>query len=298
MKNIYVLPTDKPSRFFITNEDEYGFREHYAPDTMQTIKCMNIHITSEEEIKVGDWFIHPDSSCFDKECKEVSIGGYEILQVIKVDKNFIYHSAMMAIHKNKNIKKIILTTDQDLIEGGVQAIDDEFLEWFVKNPTCEYAPIITTIVNNKSDYKTNIGFELWRKEEPKDVVLGYKTSIVAQMLDSKEELKQKSPVEWLESRITVLIPDDIGSQLMFKNNIKKAKEMEENQQKLLSASWAKSREQTREVSTHIGFASGFMNGLECYEDYYSELDKTELDEDEFTRNYIVDIFEQTYKESK
>jgi hypothetical protein len=276
MKNIYVLPTDKPSRFFITNEDEYGFREHYAPDTMQTIKCMNIHITSEEEIKVGDWFIHPDSSCFDKECKEVSIGGYEILQVIKVDKNFIYHSAMMAIHKNKNIKKIILTTDQDLIEGGVQAIDDEFLEWFVKNPTCEYAPIITTIVNNKSDYKTNIGFELWRKEEH----------------------KQKSPVEWLESRITVLIPDDIGSQLMFKNNIKKAKEMEENQQKLLSASWAKSREQTREVSTHIGFASGFMNGLECYEDYYSELDKTELDEDEFTRNYIVDIFEQTYKKGK
>ena len=165
MKNIHVLPTDKPSKFFITNEDEYGYREHYVPDTMQTIKCMNMHIISEEEIKVGDWFIHPDSSCFNKECKEVSIGGYEILQVIKVDENFIYHSAMMAIHKNKNIKKIILTTDQDLIENGVRAIDDEFLEWFVKNPTCEHIPIITTIVNNESDYKTNIGFESWRKEE-------------------------------------------------------------------------------------------------------------------------------------
>ena len=35
------------------------------------------------------------------------------------------------------MKKIILTTDQDLIEDGVQAIDDEFLEWFVKNPSCE-----------------------------------------------------------------------------------------------------------------------------------------------------------------
>jgi hypothetical protein len=34
-------------------------------------------------------------------------------------------------------KKIILTTDQDLINDGVQAIDDEFLEWFVKNPSCE-----------------------------------------------------------------------------------------------------------------------------------------------------------------
>lgn len=32
--------------------------------------------------------------------------------------------------------------------------------------------------------------------------------------------------EWLESRIKVLIPEDIGSQLMFKSNIAKAKEME------------------------------------------------------------------------
>jgi hypothetical protein len=27
--------------------------------------------------------------------------------------------------------------------------------------------------------------------------------------------KQKTPVVWLESRITVLIPDDIGSQLSY-----------------------------------------------------------------------------------
>ena len=33
--------------------------------------------------------------------------------------------------------KIILTTDQNLIADGVQAIDDEFIEWFAKNPTCE-----------------------------------------------------------------------------------------------------------------------------------------------------------------
>ena len=33
--------------------------------------------------------------------------------------------------------KVILTTDQDLIKDGVQAIDDEFLEWLVKYPNCE-----------------------------------------------------------------------------------------------------------------------------------------------------------------
>jgi hypothetical protein len=61
----------------------------------------------------------------------------------------------------------------------------------------------------------------------------------------------------------------------------------------LSASWAKSREQTRETAMHIGFAKGFMSGLECYEDYYEELNRTQLDEDEFTRNYITDRFEET-----
>jgi hypothetical protein len=32
---------------------------------------------------------------------------------------------------------VIMTTDPILIAEGVQAIDDEFLEWFVKNPSCE-----------------------------------------------------------------------------------------------------------------------------------------------------------------
>ena len=33
--------------------------------------------------------------------------------------------------------KVILTTNKLLIKDGVQAIDDDFLEWFVKNPSCE-----------------------------------------------------------------------------------------------------------------------------------------------------------------
>ena len=32
---------------------------------------------------------------------------------------------------------MILIIDKDLIKDGVQAIDDTFLEWFVKNPSCE-----------------------------------------------------------------------------------------------------------------------------------------------------------------
>ena len=38
--------------------------------------------------------------------------------------------------------KIILTTNKLLIKDGVQAIDDEFLEWFVKNPSCGEVDVI------------------------------------------------------------------------------------------------------------------------------------------------------------
>jgi hypothetical protein len=49
----------------------------------------------------------------------------------------IYYCNTLNPTRNNHYKKIILTTDQDLIADGVQAIDDEFLEWFVKNPSCE-----------------------------------------------------------------------------------------------------------------------------------------------------------------
>jgi hypothetical protein len=102
MKNIYILPTNK--------------------------LIQNIYITSDEEIKEGDW-------------------------VFNFEYNYIvqYNSEK---HDNKFwYKKIILTTDQDLIKDGVQAIDDEFLEWFVKNPSCEMVEVdLWTIEKRKGEY--------------------------------------------------------------------------------------------------------------------------------------------------
>ena len=99
----------------------------------------NIYITSDEEIKEGDWFL-------EKAGRQYPIHWNDVDKL------------------NRHCKKIILTTDPLL--DGVQAIDDEFLEWFTKNPTCENIPIIITTVSKESTYKTNIGFESWRKEEP------------------------------------------------------------------------------------------------------------------------------------
>jgi len=74
----------------------------------------NIYITSDEEIKDGDWFLTDDK------------------RVEKCAPDW---------RAREWHKKIILTTDQDLIIDGVQAIDDEFLQWFVKNPSCEFVKV-------------------------------------------------------------------------------------------------------------------------------------------------------------
>ena len=39
------------------------------------------------------------------------------------------------------MKRLYLTTDPDLVKDGIQGIDDEFLEWFGKNPSCDFIEI-------------------------------------------------------------------------------------------------------------------------------------------------------------
>jgi hypothetical protein len=66
----------------------------------------------------------------------------------------------------KKESKIIPTTDQNLIKERVQAINDEFLEWFVKNPSCEEVEVLHQDVYSmgKWDRRSNI---IIPKETPK-----------------------------------------------------------------------------------------------------------------------------------
>ena len=115
MKNIHVLPTEKGTgrlakspntKYYVVSDHNRGISDHID---------YNIYITSDEEIKEGDWCYQTELPNLLEKCKSK-------------EENWI---------TNRGFKKIILTTDQDLIKDGVQAIDDEFLEWFVKNPSCE-----------------------------------------------------------------------------------------------------------------------------------------------------------------
>jgi hypothetical protein len=124
MKNIHILPTDKETRLFISESEL--ILAGYPKTTFKTGK--NIYITNDEEIKDDDWVY----------CPVLKKPVFICLDSILMFKNLGYDSKGNSVYKKEWLKKIILTTDQDLIADGVQAIDDEFLEWFVKNPSCEF----------------------------------------------------------------------------------------------------------------------------------------------------------------
>ena len=118
MKNLHLIPTPKKSRLFkSTLTNNLGFE---SIDIIRINRLVNqiIYITSDEEIKEGDWCLYSSKTSSKK----------IVVKCLRTGRTSYW---------NKNCKKIILATDQDLIKDGVQAIDDEFLEWFVKNSSCE-----------------------------------------------------------------------------------------------------------------------------------------------------------------
>ena len=138
-------------------------------DTPSSFKTQHIYITSDEEIKVGDWTLMFDG----------------LGNLFLCDKPQQYLGIEKGHHLNKGLRKIILTTDQDLIKDSVQAIDDEFLEWFVNNPSCGLVEVVKE--------KQHIGEEV-DKSYPKGF-FDYKIII------PKEEPKQET-IEQAAERLT------------------------------------------------------------------------------------------------
>jgi hypothetical protein len=169
MKNLYVIPTDKPSRLRYNLSNVLVFTKELYRDYGKEAN-QNIYITNSEEIKEGDWCHTIGTSLFNE-------------QIGRVTKQVIVDNRKCGII----FKKIILTTDQDLIKDGVQPIDDEFLEWFVKNPSCER--VETKLVHDSEDHPELIGNprELWSYYEIiipqeeynpcKDIVINDKVTI-------------------------------------------------------------------------------------------------------------------------
>ena len=134
MKNIHVLKTDKPSRLYSYKSTDLYLHSEIIDANVSNSDCnnQNIYITSDEEIKEGDCFLEKAGRQF-----PIKWDGKEKL--------------------NFHCKKIILTTDQDLIDLGVQVIDDEFLQWYINNPSCERVEVKTNrIVLDDVNYNFDI----------------------------------------------------------------------------------------------------------------------------------------------
>jgi hypothetical protein len=126
MKNVHVLPTDQPSRLHKNTINEFVLCDlNFGKNT---INGHNIYITSSEEIIEGDY-------CYDNFLKSV-----------------FKANSIMGVKTQCTSEKIILSTDPTLIADGVQKIEDEFLEWLVQNPTCEF---VETQKTQHVSYETN-----------------------------------------------------------------------------------------------------------------------------------------------
>ena len=177
MKNIHVLKTDKPSRLYSYKNNLFLTTESHLHSP--SMEYQNIYITSDEEIKEGDYYLPFSKSIIKNTTKYGEIGKSKTNMDFSLD----------------YVKKIILTTDQDLIKDGVQNIDNEFLEWFVKNTSCEEVEV-SHLLKSIFDPKTNEKYPVvqHRHFDLDKMICEYKYEIII----PKEEYKQETLEEVAE----------------------------------------------------------------------------------------------------
>jgi hypothetical protein len=180
MKNIHILPTDKPSRLYSYKSIELFLHPTIVDANVSNLHCQNqnIYITSDEEIKEG---------------------GY----VFWEGKIYAYREFMkMRTPVYTDYFPTILTTDQDLIKNGVQAIDNEFLEWFVKNPSCESVEVKCYSKFNDGDFSDYKIFEEKLKHINKIIIPQEepKQDLEKEMFELEQELDIPSHLRWHNSK--------------------------------------------------------------------------------------------------
>jgi hypothetical protein len=158
-RNVWLLPTDKPSRLgYLTKKGKEAFNdlrlfEKPMPNILDS-ENQHIYITNDEKIKLNDYVIQTN---FEKTNTQIIQCVDEFQVRIANDKDGSFTK-----------KKIIITDNKDLLKDGVQEIDDEFLEWFVNNPSCEEVEIKRCYLVTIYDYGWKNRYQIIiPQEEPK-----------------------------------------------------------------------------------------------------------------------------------
>jgi hypothetical protein len=180
-KNIWLLPTNEPSRlYFDVATKELMLQKKLSFNaTSFPIEKRNIYITNDETIKEGDWFLDDDRlSKFSNNGKPIWV----LRQCTHIRNGWIFYDEKESEGCNPIwSKKIILTDNQDLINDGVQPIPDEFLEWFVKNPSCESVDVDYRYDTNLQPILDSFGNKVLRIKIPTE------SENLSQIIIPKEE---------------------------------------------------------------------------------------------------------------
>ena len=255
MKNIYLLPTQSKTRLFLS---DYGKKLNLAsfPETFYTTG-QHIYIAyDDEEIKEGDWFTDDNNS---------------------LKKSYKLFHVQFA-----NPKKIVLTTDQDLIKDGVQAISNDFLEWFIKNPSCDSVKVSTEVkcfdnrgwcvggIHFNTDYEKTI-YYINLKEEPKeDKIMKRFISNAKQQKTIKEVAKNILIKKGLSDGDMILSDTFVK---VIESMIEIAKETENRKQGYSEDDLKEAFKQSRES---LIFEKGMPPVYESFEDWFKEFKKKSL----------------------
>ena len=140
MRNIHTIATDKPSRLYYNNNDKMLQFCELCKESTPLKENRNIYIISDDKIVEGDYGLG-----FALGIRGTGRGHF----VFKQDGTNV--GKVTAICDGS--KKIIITTDEELISEGVQKIDDYFLQWFIVNSSCE----IVELEKTKRRFVHNVG---------------------------------------------------------------------------------------------------------------------------------------------
>jgi hypothetical protein len=128
MKNIFLIPTPKESRLWRDlDSNKLRFDNISTPNSNECTKCSNeyMYITTDSKF-VRDEYITDG------------------IEVIKATPKLVNAQGLV---DRRDWKKIIITTDPELIEDGIHPIGEEFLKWFVENPTCIKVEVVYGLFN-------------------------------------------------------------------------------------------------------------------------------------------------------
>jgi hypothetical protein len=175
MKNLYLVPTDKPSRLaYLSKKGKEVYKDlrlfgTLMPNILDS-ENQHIYITSDEEIKGGEYvLIIREGLLIGKKGDVLKIESTKEsrTEYIRINGTKDWFASDVNYQKDWNYKKIILTTDEQLIADGIQAIDDSFIEWYVKNPSYEEIKTESLNIGNGK-----LGYVICKpQEEPKQKTL-------------------------------------------------------------------------------------------------------------------------------